>query len=204
MRRGQSGKRAGSSPRDASWAVLKPLPQWTQPGMSPDAEGHAGWSLCCLEPLHSAAGHPGRPEDRHAGSRSVRAQVCAAAPCACCSCTAWHLCCHYRRATNREARPTQGWVLGVEVTELLEGDTEPFSFIHLWWLWIPWPCWLVEGTGSRSEEPETAGRRAVLKQAAELCRGRCHAAPILVAKAKKVGQRSVVTQWSLRPSSSDR
>lgn len=48
---GQSGKRAGSSPREASWAVLKPLLQWTQPGMSPDAEGQAGWPLCCLEPL---------------------------------------------------------------------------------------------------------------------------------------------------------
>lgn len=45
------------------------------------------------------------------------------------------------------------------MTELLEGDTEPFSFIHLWWLWIPWPCWLVEGTGSRSEEPEMEDRR---------------------------------------------
>lgn len=64
-----------------------------------------------------------------------------------------------------------------------EGDTKPFSFIHLWWLWIPWPCWLVEGTGSRSDEPETEGRR-VLKQAAELCRGWRHAAPFLVAKAK--------------------
>lgn len=30
-----------------------------------------------------------------------------------------------------EARPTQAWVLGVEVTELLEVDTEPFIFIHL-------------------------------------------------------------------------
>lgn len=44
---GQSGKQAGSSPRDASWAVLKPLLQWTQPGRSPDTEGEAGWSLCC-------------------------------------------------------------------------------------------------------------------------------------------------------------
>lgn len=28
-------------------------------------------------------------------------------------------------------------------------------FTHLWWSWIPWPCRLVVGTGSQSEEPET-------------------------------------------------
>lgn len=66
---GQSGKQARNSPRHASPAVLKPLPHWTQPGTSPDAEAQDGMvPLLPLESLSSASGHPESPEDRRVGS----------------------------------------------------------------------------------------------------------------------------------------
>lgn len=119
---GPGSRPEGSSPRDASPALLKSLPQRTPPGMSPDAQAQDGTApRSLLEPLHAAAGHLERP-----GDGRMRPPCCASSVlCVLRVCT-WLLVrgggtsgplhCPCPRTASAEADPAGGWTLGVEVT----------------------------------------------------------------------------------------